>query len=244
MHEAQMNAVNAFVTLTYDDKHIPAGGTLWPAHLAELWRALRHQLGPLRYFACGEYGERTLRPHYHALIFGQDFHADRKKHLELSADRPTWTSKTLDNAWGKGLTHIGELTFASAAYIARYTFKKLNGEPAARAYARVADDGTVYSVTPEFVRMSLKPGIGQTWYNDFKDDVYPHDEVVHRGRRHKPPPYYDKLLERENPELWERVRARRIRAAQANTDAKTPDRLEAKEEIFRSKLRNRRPDKL
>lgn len=81
-----------------------------------------------------------------------------------------------------------ELTFESAAYAARYITKKISG-PEADTHYNVIDleTGEVYSSKiPEFIDMSRRPGIGKPFYEKFKTDIFPSDEVILRGIKMKP----------------------------------------------------------
>lgn len=201
MHEAQLHDENSFITLTYDDQHLPYGGTLIKKHFQDFMKRLRRHFGgrKIQYYHCGEYGERTRRPHYHALLFGLDFRD--KLHFKTTArgDR-VFTSSTLSKLWGMGHCSIGAVTFESAAYTARYILKKQSGDQAESHYRKVmADTGEVVNLLPEYVTMSLKPTVGRGWIEEFSGDVYPDDFVVMRGKKMKPPKYYDRMHELEDP---------------------------------------------
>ncbi|ACZ33198.1 conserved hypothetical protein [Chlamydia pneumoniae LPCoLN] len=74
VHEASLYEKNCFLTLTYDDKHLPQYGSLVKLHLQLFLKRLRDRISPhkIRYFGCGEYGTKLQRPHYHLLIFNYD----------------------------------------------------------------------------------------------------------------------------------------------------------------------------
>ena len=78
-HESQEHMFNSFVTLTYDDEHLPPDHKIHKEHLQNFFKRARHSF-KFRYLACGEYGEQTRRPHYHALIFGQNFNHAKYKY--------------------------------------------------------------------------------------------------------------------------------------------------------------------
>lgn len=126
---------NAFVTLTYSDSNLPTTGSVNKRAL-QLWlKRLRRFLEPtrIRYFACGEYGSRTMRPHYHACLFG--------------LPRESWD--LIGKSWDLGFTTVSELTPERARYTAQYTTKKLIGRGS-------YDDGR----SPEFMISSRRPGLG------------------------------------------------------------------------------------
>lgn len=131
--EACTHASSSFLTLTYSPEHVPSDGSLVPRDLCLFLKRLRkkHQV---RYFAVGEYGDQTFRPHYHAALFG------------VGVD----DLKSVQQSWDKGFVYLGDLTFASAQYVAGYVTKKMTGKDDARLGGRY----------PEFARMSLRPGIG------------------------------------------------------------------------------------
>ena len=105
----------------------------------------------------------------------------------------------MESLWPFGLSSVGNVTFESAAYIARYCVQKVTGDRAKSHYEFVTDDGEVVDRVPEFNRMSLNPAVGKRWLEKFRSDVYPRDYVVVNGVKTKPPKYYDALFERDNP---------------------------------------------
>lgn len=205
VHESRLHVDSAFVTLTYDDEHLPRDphGTLVPLHLTNFWKRLRERVGRLSYYACGEYGELTKRPHYHAIIFGP--------HFGRKTDHEGRTfSTTIEDVWKKGRTDIGSVTPASCSYVAGYVMKKQWARARDDYYERVwPDTGEVFSVEPEFSRMSRRPAIGLDWISRWWPDVYPRDFVVIDGREMKPPRYYDKWMERFQPEIMADVKQKR-----------------------------------
>lgn len=189
-HEASLYDENSFLTLTYNDANLPSNGSLVKSHFQDFMKRLRKSIAPrsVRYYHCGEYGETYQRPHYHALLFGYDF--GDKKFFSQKASNPLFTSDLLSQLWGKGFCTIGEVTFESAAYVARYIMKKVTGKKAADHYA---------GRLPEYTTMSRRPGIGKGWFDKYSSDVYPLDRVVVRGRDTRPPRFYDNLLGRYDP---------------------------------------------
>lgn len=248
VHEASLHEENAFITLTYDDDHLPVGGTLKKDDWQRFAKRLRkHFKGrKIKYFHCGEYGERTKRPHYHALLFGVDF-CD-KVAFKKSADGSTiYTSEILSRLWPAGFCTTGAVTFESAAYCARYVMKKITGKAldhaesvtieelrmafTLRPYETVTADGEVIARVPEYTTMSLKPAIAAEWFKLWKSDVYPSDEVIMRGKPMKPPKFYDRLLELEDPAAREAIRERRTREAEKRQADSTTRRLRDREAV-------------
>lgn len=233
VHHAQMRELSCFLTLTYDDAHLPHGGSLFKCHLQKFIRQLRKLSKKnhgddfrIEYFGCGEYGEDNQRPHYHLIVLGLDFQ-DKKLHSERNGIK-LCTSDALTKLWRRGFCTIGEVTPESAAYCARYTMKKVHGSKAARHYTRVdPETGELTRRTGEFVLMSLKRPIGKNWLSVYKSDAYPSDFVVVSGRKQKPPKFYDKQLpEAERASIAE-TRKAFAKASPDNTQA----RLDAREQV-------------
>jgi len=109
LHESGLHERNCFITLTYDDEHLPEGGTLvkqdWQLFIDRLRKRFRTKV---RYFHCGEYGEQTRRPHYHAILFGHDF--DDKTLWKRNHGNPLYRSKSLERLWPHGYSSIGACT--------------------------------------------------------------------------------------------------------------------------------------
>lgn len=190
MHEASLFSDNSFLTLTYDDDHLPAGNSLVVSDFQDFMKRLRKSIAPrrVRYYHCGEYGEETKRPHYHALLFNHDF-SDKKFFTERGGNR-IYTSESLSGLWPFGFSVIGEVTFESAAYVARYILKKVTGDSAPEHYG---------DRKPEYTTMSRRPGIGKGWFEKYSSDVYPADRVIVRGSISRPPRFYDDLLHKQDP---------------------------------------------
>lgn len=239
MHESQMHEHNVFITLTYDDDHLPFDSSLNYRHFQLFLKRLRKLKGPFRYYMCGEYGELTARPHYHACLFGV-FFEDRELYRELPSGSKIYTSKTLEGLWSFGYSSIGDVTFESAAYVARYIMKKVTGRNAEEHY-KIVDDmtGEIYDRVPEFTRMSLKPGIGYTWFEKYKSEVYPHDRVIIRGREMKPPKYYDRLLALEAGDMSDMIEFDRYLKSLDSRENNSDDRLAVRETVVKAKLKSK-----
>lgn len=164
-HESTLHERNCFLTLTYDDDHLPSDGKLVPDHLSDFWKRLRHKT-PLRYFACGEYGDHTRRPHYHALVFGTDFLGGSQPITDSLYSQPE-----VAECWGHGHVAIAELNMSTCCYVAGYATKKI-GDP------------------DTFIRMSRRPGIGHGWVDRYEDDIRRTGCVVVEGREYPLPKRY------------------------------------------------------
>ncbi len=235
---------SSFITLTYDEANLPADESLDLSHWQLFAQRLRNALGPFRYFMCGEYGEATQRPHYHAIIFGHDFYADRRFHKRTPNGDILYTSKTLESLWPYGFCPVGDVSPAACSYVAHYVMKKANGPLALEKYARLDLDGTPYQVAPEFHTMSQKPGLGHEWIHRYMADVYPSDEIITKGHKAKPPKYYDAQLEKISPETHKSVKQKRRIAAKLNLSENTPERLYVRETCFDARQGNYARDQI
>lgn len=235
VHELRYHSQACFLTLTYRDEELVYGGnyraTLVKAHLQNFWKRYRKELKnvPIRYFACGEYGSLRYRPHYHAIIFGHDF--PDKKISGSKNGNIYYQSNLLDSLWTHGTCTIGDVSFESAAYIARYTLKKAYG-----------GDGKKWIreniIEPEFLTMSLKPGIGAQFYQDFKKDIYPDDFLIIRdGVKTKPPRYYNKLLKRDDRDTYDKIMVERKKHQSEKWIENTDFRRKTKAFCQRAKLK-------
>jgi hypothetical protein len=186
------------------------------------------------FYMCGEYGEDFSRPHFHACLFGVNF-SDRDLVGVSEAGSHIFRCETLEKLWGKGYAYVGDLTFESAAYTARYIMKKITGDMADEHYKYVIPDtGEVIWRTPEFNRMSLKPAIGKRFLETFMTDIYPHDRVVLNGSKSKPPRYYDKYYAKFNPLEFEAIQFNR--ESVLNKADNTDERLQVKKTCTEARL--------
>ncbi len=245
MHEAQMYDNNCFLTLTYEDSQIPSNGSLNKSHFQKFIKRLRKRLQPqkVRYYHCGEYGTKYSRPHYHALLFNYDF-PDKRLWSYGQGKNPMYRSKLLESLWDFGWSTISDLTQASAAYAARYSIKKIRGtatniidpDTGLKPYERVDEiTGEIIAILPEYATMSTHPGIGRDWYEKYKDDVFPDDFVVYKGKRCRTPNYYRKLLEQDNPTMADELRELRAAQSQLHSADQTRARLEVREKVQHAK---------
>lgn len=241
-NEASMHKLNIFLTLTYNDNNLPKGNTLVKRDLQLFIKRLRKHHGtnnPIRYYACGEYGEHTGRPHYHAIIFGYS-PTDQKFHTINERGEKLFTSEELDQIWGLGKTIHGAVTFESAGYCARYTTKKAYGKDAQWHYIRIDEEQNPYWLLPEFSIMSLKPAIGRGWFLKYTNDITKHDQWIVNGKISKPPRYYDKLHKILDPERAEQQIEDRKQESKKHQANNTTDRLKVREEVKHAQLKNLR----
>lgn len=229
MHEASLHSENSFVTLTYDDAHCPASGSLDYPEFQRFMKRLRRHFAPreVRFYMCGEYGPELGRPHFHACLFGVDF-PDKVYFSKGPNDDRIYTSAILDRLWSCGFSTVGALSFESAAYVARYCVSKVTGDAAESHYG-----GRV----PEFNHMSLKPGIGTGFFEKWHSDIYPHDYVVVNGKEVKPPKYYDRLYSRLEPDVFEDLKFLREQDGRSRWEDNTDERLAVKAVVAAAKSR-------
>lgn len=243
-----------FLTLTYDDEHVPKTWyaynddgeaspalTLAPRDLELFWKRLRkaHPDDHIRYYACGEYGSTTFRPHYHAVVFGLSLD-DLRPYKRSPQGYDYFISDSLAKCWGCGFAVVGAVTWETCAYTARYVMKKAKGLDM-QAYENL-------NLEPEFVRMSRKPGIGYQYYVDHPD-LYKHQYINLAtdvgGLKFRPPRYYDKLFDVDHPGEMEQAKAVRRRLAAAAEEAKDSrttldryDRLEIEEAALEARIKS------
>jgi hypothetical protein len=259
MHESKAYDVNSFVTLTYSDEHLPKDMSLSVRESQLFFKRLRKAISPrrIKYFLCGEYSPprprylrwdvdpdtapEGLRPHYHAAVFNLEI-PDRELWSVRDGIR-LYSSDFLSDLWRKGFCTVGDLTFESAAYVARYNLKKINGPleelPDARTgllpYERVCPvTGNITEVAKEFVTMSN--GIGGKFFEQYVDDMYPRDYVVINGHKAKTPRYYDNKYETLEPRIMEEIKERRMAEMERHAADNTPDRLRARERVKEAQI--------
>lgn len=239
--ESELYDDNCFLTLTYDNEHLPVDMSLNSKDIQLFMKRLRkhmisfirrkkivknkYPLGhKIRFFQCGEYGDKFARPHHHVCLFNCSF--DDLELWSVNQGCSLYTSETLQKLWPFGYSLIGDVTFESAAYVARYITKKITGKRKEEHYG---------SRKPEFVTMSRKPGIAADWFDKFFDDVYSSDLVVIRdGLTCKPPKFFDDRYDAINHQELSRLKAIRKRKGESNPD-NSDDRLEVREQVQEKK---------
>lgn len=230
MLELQYHDSSYFVTLTYDEAHVPveyyadkATGEAFPSLTLRkrdfqlFMKRLRKRFSDdhIRFFMAGEYGSETFRPHYHAILFGLHLN-DLRPYKRSPQGYHYYNSDSLQSCWldhdGNpiGFVVVGEVTWDTCAYTARYIMKKQKG-----AASRVYSD---FALEPEFTLMSRKPGIARQYYDDHPD-IYETQKInistSKGGRQMRPPRYFDKLFDLEHPEEMAKIKAQRKDVASA-----------------------------
>lgn len=258
LFEMEYHKQSLFVTLTYDEKHIPKNkvinpdgevttvATLNKKHLSDFMKYLRQEYAKehdnkLRFFGCGEYGSKTHRPHYHVIIFGLELDAINDltfRHTNFQGDR-FYTSKMIDKVWKKGLAVVSECTWESCCYTARYIMKKQLGKGAKEYYEDMC-------IEPEFTQMSRMPGIGKQYYLDHPE-IFEKDFISiatgKGGRDIYPPKYFERLYEADFPDEAALRKEKRQQSAEkhkelllATTDKSYIDILKDKDYNIRTKI--------
>ena len=193
---------NLFLTLTYDDAHLPADGLLQRVDVQRFIKRLRHHC-QFRYFGCGEYGSKNKRPHYHIILFG----------CSLPDLTPVgaglYKSKLIDSLWidtktkeSLGFNYIGFVSYASCNYVAGYATKKVFGDS-----------------SDEFLMASTDPGIGYRWCKEHLEKVLEYDSVFGpfgSQKVAKMPRYFEKMAEALDDSKYVEVKARRLSKSTAS----------------------------
>lgn len=211
--ELQQHEKAAFTTLTYDDEHLPP--TLRKRDLQLFLKRLRKRLDRsinLRFFASGEYGEHTTRPHFHAILYG------------LSQAH----SEAIHEAWRQGYTRTDPVTPERIAYTAGYCSKKIGFRMEAEERINYTT-GEVYHWQPPFLQMSRRPGIGghaRQHFNSWRS------YAIHNGAKLAVPRFLRKAWdELASPEQQEHYSFKNYQSRTALTRDTTPERLAAAEQI-------------
>ena len=253
-----------FITLTYDDEHVPGmivktgeimrkvqytwkPGEKRPdsvqillyediqKFLKRLRKAYR---GKLRYFVAGEYGEQTARPHYHMILYG--WRPTDLENLYKIHHNGYYTSKWLADLWGMGQIQIAQAVPETYRYVAGYVTKKMyeiDGKKANEYYE--------LGQTKPFACMSLKPGLGDNYYQEHKAEIWRQGYIqCTNGKQAQIPRYYEKQMEAENPQRLWRIKQNRQKNAMEqkrlqleNQDYKTV--LETKERVTKKQTKKR-----
>lgn len=216
-HEASLFDNNIFVTLTYDDENLPEFGSLRKEDYRKFIKDIRRKydgmesiisekgktIYPIRYFACGEYGDKFDRPHYHLALFNFDF--KDKKLYKRTSGIPVYNSDEAEKIWKKGYVVIGDINLKTVQYITRYILKKINGKK---------QDEWPEELEYEFQAMSRRPGIAKRWFQKYKGDINDKDFLTIDGKMYSITQYYDKLLEECDPlEFCKRKNRRKVNGA-------------------------------
>lgn len=222
--ESQYHEQNWFVTVTYDDDHLPFNvdmlsgeltgkSTLCKVDFQKFIKRIRKNYSydnHISYLCAGEYGDLSMRPHGHFLLFGLKLD-DLEFYKNTSLGYPLYTSEFLNKCWPFGYVIVAPVTYESCAYVARYTMKKAGDNK-----DDIYDD---FLIEKEFLLCSLKPAIGYQYYVDHASEIYKFDAIyLPDGKVVKPPRYFDRLYERDNPGDFERIKELRKHLAEISLD--------------------------
>lgn len=267
MLELKYHEKACFVTLTYNDEHLPAcdyidqngnekvSYTLNKGHLQKFMKRLRRHYEPqtIRFFACGEYGSKSMRPHYHLILFGVDFSEDRYIH-EVRDGYVMYRSPTLEKIWtdpetkeSYGFSLIAQVNWNTCAYVSRYCTKKKYGKQ--NIYYQT------FNLQPEFNLMSRRPGIGAQFYKENGEQVYINQEIFlsnnKGGLKVRPPAYFDRLYDIDHHEEMEEIKKNRKEMAEnamalklERTSLNLFELLEVEERYFKERISSLRRDKV
>lgn len=238
LDECSLYEHNCFITLTYNNDNLPDDLSVHKGEHQRFMKRLRKALAPLkiRFFVSGEYGKKLMRPHYHYIIFNwfpddAVFFKFDKKGTKL------FRSKLLETVWTKGFSSVGEVTYDTALYAAKY-LQKFQFQNSTREFLWQSSEHSYESVQilPPFVLMSNRPGIG---YNKVYDVNLNTDRIYYRGRYTKIPRYYLKVMERDGIYLDD-FKARRKARAELMSKAITIDILNSRRKRAQAFLRDKK----
>lgn len=242
MELADNDGKGIFVTLTYNNDHVPfavdenglpVSFSLQKRDFQLFMKRLRKRFPDksIRFFACGEYGGHTLRPHYHAIIYGltlSDF-PDLYVHGMNELNQLYFVSSLFTNIWSNGFTLLSDVSYKTCAYVARYNVKKAYGDNIKPN--DLAEDS--------FVLMSRRPGIASRFYDsnpDFFDTMSAYFADSNGSVRVSCPSYFLHKLSIDNPEKYVNILRERRQLSKdrellrlARSDLSYPEQLEIEE---------------
>ncbi len=198
VHESQDHEQNCFITLTYDDEHVP--NSLDHSHFQKFMKRLRKYFKgvKIRYFMCGEYGTQTFRPHFHALLFGVDF-PDKIQHT-TQGNVINYTSEILSKLWPMGFHYIGDLHYGTARYVAKYSLKALQD---------LGCDYEELGLKPEYLMMSN--GIGKNYATKYSKEIGQHDNIIVNGHKNPVPRYYESYVDKSTLQRMKDDRVKKMK---------------------------------
>lgn len=223
--EQLTSSSSLFLTLTYDDDHLVRGRLGMPTckvdDISKFFKDLRrycqyhYGIDGIRHYSVTEYGDQSARPHAHSCVFNLPSELISQNvpyKVSFNGDL-YYNNPILSDIWGKGHVVIGDLSFQSAAYVARYVVKKLKGR-SKTAYTRLG-------IEPEQARMSRRPGIGSSYYDLMKDQIYKYDRLYLPGTPGvKPSSYFDKKFALDDPLVLEVIKGERQLSAELDKQYK------------------------
>lgn len=213
-HEAQLHKENCFITLTFNDEHNPK--SLDKRDLQLFFKRLRKEISPkkISYFACGEYGDKFKRAHYHACIFGHSFDKSKSK-IKSHDGFSCYSSPSLSSLWRFGYSSFSEFSFDTANYVAGYINKKIMGKNWEKHYYDL-ETGEIKE--REFSLSSRRPAIGKNWFELYSDDFLKRDVYYHQGKPMPLPKYYEKLCANDPKRLTLLENAKALRTLSSDSE--------------------------
>lgn len=198
LHETGNHQDSVFVTLTYSDDFMPKTGSINKGDFVEWIREFRRLLYPrkIKYFASGEYGTKTMRPHYHAILFGVSFNDFQIKYI----NGKTYYSH---DTWPFGHIYLGDVNYKTARYTAKYIFKKYNGDLAREVY-------TAHGLEVPFQLQSQ--GIGKQYALDNKERLKHYLYLTVNGEKVSIPRYYRKIIGITDEDYKEHLKKMELRS--------------------------------
>lgn len=206
MLELEHTGKAVFLTLTYNNENVPiacddlgqpVGLTLSKRDCQLFMKRLRKEFKDkeLRFYACGEYGSNTRRPHMHLIVFGIDLDdfPDREVKGMNELGQSHFISKKLEKIWNKGFTLLADMSWKTCAYVSRYVMKK------------AFNDLVEWYQEPEFSLMSRRPGIGAYYFDEHKD-MFEYSSIYLSSKDGSVkvgiPKYFLKKLEQSDPDKY------------------------------------------
>lgn len=263
MLELMYHEKACFVTLTYNDENVPMSAyqddegkwhdsmSLHKPDLQKFMKRLRRYYErrdgeKIRFYACGEYGSKTRRPHYHAILYGVDFSENREL-LAVKDGFAQYRSEILERLWPFGFSMICDVSWNTCAYVSRYCTKKY--------YGRRNIYYQTFNIVPEFNVMSRRPGLGAKYFEEHGNEVYINQEIWLSNNKGalkvRPPAYFDKLYEIEHPEEMEAIKEKRKELAEnamalklENTDLDMYEQLLVEEKVFKERIKSLKREKV
>lgn len=212
---------NWFLTLTYDEDHLPYGSgerpTLIKDEISKFMKALRQrwaedetQTEGIRFFGCGEYGGKTQRPHYHIILLNCLIKKEDLKVYKTEAGHVLWNVPKITHIWGKGHVVVAECNWETCAYTSRYMLKKHKGQD--------ADYYEKLGIYPEHTRMSRRPGIGADYLDDNWEQIWSRDHILIKGHQAAVPAAYTRKLGYSDLDREAEIKAKRMHRAQLTAE--------------------------
>lgn len=198
--------ISLFITLTYNDEHLPADRSLNKKDVQDFIKRVKKHANsskenPIRQIYCGEYGTKTLRPHYHVILFNLDFE-DAYHWRNGDKGEKIFRSPTLEKLWPFGSSEFGIAQPGAIAYLFKYVLKKKTRKEKEKPLELVID-GEIHEVAHEFIEASRNPGIGAHMR---ESQSIKKGYLSVQGVKTKLPKYYMNFLQIHDPKTFEKLK--------------------------------------